>query len=120
MCVETKVEDMAPAPAAKGPAAASASEPRGTEVGVIVVVRHCYQGRIDCLRYVNRFSCRIFLICFMVMLIGRPFYLFFAVMRATAGAVYRSRVVRRGGGWRRWYSEGGFSSSPFVCRLRSR
>ena len=67
-------------------------------MGVIVVVRHCYQGRIDCLRDVSQFSCRIFAICFIVMFIGRPVFFFFAVVRATVGAVHRSRVVRRGRG----------------------
>jgi hypothetical protein len=53
LCVEAKVEAMAPASAAKDPAAAFASEPRGAGVGVVVVARHCYRGRIGYLRDVN-------------------------------------------------------------------
>ena len=46
LCVEAKVEATAPVSAAKGPAAASVSEPGGAGVCVVVVIRHRYQGRV--------------------------------------------------------------------------
>jgi hypothetical protein len=97
LCVDTIAEATGPASATKGPAAASASEPWCAGVSVIVVARHRFRGRIDCLRYISWISYWIFAVCFVVMFRRRPFYIFAAVVLATVGAVHRSRVVSRRG-----------------------
>ena len=51
--VEAKVEAMAPASAAKGPVAVSASEPGGAGVSIVVVIRHRYQGRVGYVKCVS-------------------------------------------------------------------
>ena len=72
MRVEAKVEATAPASAAKGPAAASVSEPGGAGVGVVVVTRHRYQGRVGYLKCVSCNSVWIVAVYFMVPFSGRP------------------------------------------------
>ena len=47
------MEATAPGSAAKGPAAAFASESGGAGVGVVVVTRHVYQGRVGSLMYMG-------------------------------------------------------------------
>ncbi len=70
--VEAKVEAMAPASSAKGPAAASASEPGGAGVDVVVVTRYRYQGRVGYLKYVSCNSVWIVVVCFVVPFDGHP------------------------------------------------
>ena len=46
LCVDTEIDTSAPVTAARGPAAALASGVFGVGVGAIVIVRHCFWGRV--------------------------------------------------------------------------
>ena len=53
LCVEAKAEAAVPVSATRGPTTASAPEARGVGVGVVVVARHCFRGRVGRLRYIS-------------------------------------------------------------------
>ena len=89
------MEVTSPTLATRGPATASASEAWGVRMDAVVVARHTYCGRIGRFRYNGWISYQVFAVGFVVMCFVFPVYVFSSVVRATVGAVHRSRVVFR-------------------------
>ena len=81
------------ASATRGPATALASGAWGVGMDAVVVIRHICRGRVGRFRYngwISLLGCRILFCGDVLQVFG---LCIFAVVRATAGAVHRSRVV---------------------------